>query len=392
MSDTVLDLDSYGRSFVVDPYPVYAELRRQGPVHRIRTAELGEQWLIVRYKEARALLNDPRLSKDPRKGGLPDVDDRTARNMLNTDQPEHTRLRSLVQREFTPRRAQEMRAGIQRITDELLDAMLVGGRADLLQAFALPLPATVIGDLLGAPVADREAFRAWTMRVTAPADEADMVEAFTELGTYIVGLIEEKGRTPGGDLVSALLASSAPDGDRLTAEELASLVFLLIIGGFETTAQLITTAVRSLLTHPDQLKLLRSDHSLLDGAIEEAMRYEAPLETSTFRVAVAPVEVGSVTIAAGDLVKISLLSANRDEKQFLDPNRFDIQRAQPGHLALGHGVHHCLGAPLARLEARIALRSLLDRAPDLALDADPEDLDWVPGLLIRGVRGLPVTF
>jgi cytochrome P450 len=392
MSETVLDLDAYGKSFVVDPCPVYAELREQGPVHRIRTAELGEQWLVVGYEQARALLDDPRLSKDPRKAGLPEVGGAMARNMLTVDPPDHTRLRTLVEREFTPDRAEEMRAGVQRITDELLDELLVGGRAELLSAFALPLPATVLGDLLGVQVADRERFRAWTTRVTAPADEAEMVTAFTELGAYVAGLIEEKGRTPGGDLVSTLLRSPTQDGDPLTAEELAALVFLLILGGFEPTAQLVATTVRCLLTHPEQLGLLRSDPSLLDGAIEEAMRYEGPMETTTFRFALAPVEVGPVTIAAGDLVKISLLSANRDGKQFPDPDRFDIRRAQPAHLALGHGVHHCLGAPLARLTARIALRSLLERAPGLALDTDPADLDWIPGLLVRGVRALPVTF
>ncbi|WP_329223484.1 cytochrome P450 [Streptomyces sp. NBC_01485] len=390
--ESVIDLDRQGEGFVSDPYPFYSGLRARGPVHRVRSAELGEQWLIVGHEEARAALADPRLSKDPAKAGAPSSDDAVARHLLTMDPPDHTRLRALVEREFTAARAEEMRAGVQRIADELLDAMLPAGRGDLVDAFALPLPAVVICELLGVPAADRDRFRAWTASMTAPDSESAMATAFAELGAYIAELVAEKGRAPGDDLISALLDPPAEQDDRLTPGELISLVFLLILAGFETTAHLISNAVRTLLLNPGQLAELRADFSLLDNAVDEVMRYEGPVEATTFRVAVEAIEVGPVTIEAGSLVKISLPAVNRDERRFADPDRFDIHRPAGGHLSFGHGIHHCLGAPLARLEARIALRSLLERAPGLALDGDPEKHEWIPGLLVRGVRSLPVTF
>ncbi|WP_405776893.1 cytochrome P450 [Streptomyces sp. NBC_01538] len=396
MSDSLnmpsTDLDRQGETFVSDPHPFYAGLRARGPVHRVRSAELGEQWLIVGYEEARAALEDPRLSKDPANAGPSITDAAAPPQLLTMDPPDHTRLRALVEREFTAARAEMMRAGIQRITDELLDAMLPDGRADLMDRFALPLPAIVICELLGVPEGDRDTFRAWAASVTAPDHESAMGVAFAELGAYLVELVAEKGRAPGDDLISVLLNPPADQDDRLDPGELISMVFLLILSGFETTAHLIGNAVRTLLLHPGQLAELRADFSLLDNAVEEVLRYEGPVEATTFRVAVAPIGIGPVTIEAGSLVKVALPSVHRDERRFSDPDRFDIHRPAAGHLAFGRGVHHCLGAPLARLEARIAVRSLLERAPGLALDCDPAKLDWIPGLLIRGTRSLPVVF
>jgi cytochrome P450 len=392
LNESATDLDRQGAAFASDPYPLYSGLRAQGPVHRVRSAELGEQWLIVGHQEARAALEDPRLSKDPDNAGPPSTGDAFPRHMLIMDPPDHTRLRVLVEREFTAVRVEEMRAGIQRITDELLDAMLPAGRADLVDAFATPLPAVVICDLLGVPAADRAAFRAWTASVTAPDSESAMAMAFAELGAYLGELVAQKGRDPGDDLISVLLNPPAEQDDRLAPGELVSLASLLIFSGLETTAHLISNAVRTLLLNPAQLAELRADFTLLDNAVEEALRYEGPVETTSFRVAVAPIDIGPVTIETGSLVKVCLPAANRDERRFTDPDRFDIHRPAGGHLSFGHGIHHCLGAPLARLEARIAIRSLLARAPGLALDGDPEKLEWIPGLMIRGVRGFPVTF
>ncbi|KAB1978823.1 cytochrome P450 family protein [Streptomyces triticiradicis] len=391
----IIDLTAYGERFTADPHPFLAELREQGPVHKVRDAGGSEFWLILGHEEARAALADPRLSKDMRKLGWITHDDTLiGRHMLIADPPEHTRLRKLVSREFTPRRVEALAPRVQEITDCLLDAMLKrpDGRADLVESLAYPLPITVICELLGVPDREREEFRRWSNEVVAPTSQEAAGRAFGELGSFLKSLIENKHSSPGDDLMSALTRATDEDGDRLTPGELVGMAFLLLVAGHETTVNLISNGVRALLTHPGQLAALRADMSLLDGAVEEMLRYDGPLESSTNRCTTEPVEIAGTVVPALEPVLISLASAHRDPDRYEDPDTFDIRRDARGHLGFGHGIHYCIGAPLARLEGRIALRSLLERCPELALDAGPAALEWLPGMLIRGTRTLPVRF
>ncbi|MFJ8111921.1 cytochrome P450 [Streptomyces sp. NPDC096132] len=392
---TVIDLGEFGDGFRSDPHTVYARLRERGPVHRVRLPVpdgYHETWLVVGYAEARAALADPRLSKDGSRIGFTFLDEELiGKYLLTADPPQHTRLRALVSRAFTMRRVEELRPRIQRITDDLLDAMLPQGRADLVESLAYPLPITVICELLGVPELDRAEFRKLSTEAVAPTSAESEYDAFVRLAEYLTELIEDKRCAgPGGDLLSDLIRTTAEDGDRLSPGELRGMAFVLLIAGHETTVNLITNAVHALLTHPDQLAALRADPALLDGAVEEALRYEGPVENATFRFAAEPLEIGGTPIAAGEPVMIGLMAADRDADRYPAPDRFDIRRDTRGHLAFGHGIHYCLGAPLARLEARTALRTLLDRAPALTLDGPPGE--WLPGTLMRGMRSLPVRW
>ncbi|MFJ4770211.1 cytochrome P450 [Streptomyces uncialis] len=391
----VIDLEAYGAEFRDDPYPVYARLRARGPVHRVRLpppAYSEEVWLVVGYDEARSLLADPRLFKDyTRVDGFGFENHLMGRHMLVADPPDHTRLRRLVTREFTARRVEALVPRVRRITDDLLDAMVPLGRADLVEAFAFPLPMTVICELLGVPAIDRAAFRRMSHGIVAPAGRAEAERSVAELGSYLDELIADKrSGAAAEDLLTALIRTEAEDGDRLSGDELRAMAFLLLIAGHETTVHLIANAVVALLSHPGQLAALRADMSLLDAAVEEALRYDGPVEASTYRFATEDFEVGGVTVRAGDSVLVGLGAAGRDPGRFGGPDRFDIRRAGRGHLAFGHGIHHCLGAPLARVEARIALRGLLERCPRLALDGPPGP--WTPGILVRGPRSVPLRW
>ncbi|MFI6209683.1 cytochrome P450 [Streptomyces sp. NPDC051041] len=395
---SIVDLAALGESFTRDPYPVYARLRAQGPVHRIRMPEGGaEAWLVLGYEAGRAALADPRLSKDWSKASpsLPLGAVSSGPHMLRADPPDHTRLRKLVAREFTTRRVQELAPRIQRTTDALLDRMLAEpeGRADLVEALSFPLPISVICELLGVPDLDRESFRTWSNDALGAADPEVRKAAAAAMAQYMVELVDRKRQQPGDDLMSALIHGSDEDGDQLSHEELLGMAWLLLVAGHETTVNLISNGVLALLTHPDQLAALRADLSLIDDAVEEMLRYEGPLETPTFRFTTEPVTIGDTTVpGGGELVIVAMADANRDPERFPAPDRFDISRDARGHVAFGHGIHHCLGAPLARLEARIAIRTLLERCPDLALDIHPAALTWRPGMMIRGPRSLPVRF
>ncbi|MBA6434270.1 MULTISPECIES: cytochrome P450 family protein [Streptomyces] len=388
------DLSALGADFVADPYPVYARLRERGPVHRVRTDTSGEFWLVVGHEEARAALTDPRLSNDVRHSAAWQDDGGNAigRNMVQTDPPHHTRLRGLVARAFTPARIEALRPRVRQIADGLLDAMAPLGRADLVEDYALPLPLAVICELLGVPETDRKAFHDWYLEstdLTRPEAAGAAVQALTG---YFAELIEAKRRGHGEDLLSALVRTMAGDGDALSDEEMLGMTFVLLVAGYETSANLISSGTLALLRHPEQLAALRADWSLLDGAIEEMLRYDGPVESAAFRFTREPVEIAGTTIPAGEPVGVVLAAGSRDPRRFAEPDRFDIRRAPRGHLAFGHGVHHCLGAPLARLEGAIAFRALLERCPDLALDADPAELAWRPSLMLRGLRRLPIRF
>ncbi|MEU8784379.1 cytochrome P450 [Streptomyces sp. NPDC048637] len=393
----IVDLGAYGKDFTADPYPYYAKLRAQGPVHRVRAPLGHEVWLIVGHQAVRAALTDPRLNKDWRNAALQsDAGDESAlfTNMLDADPPQHTRLRKLVAKEFTPRRVEALRPRVQQITDTLLDAMLAApeSRADLVEALAFPLPMTVICELLGVPAMDRSDFRAWSNEIIAPTSEQAAQQAVLAMSGYLVDLIETKRHAPGDGLLSALIRTSDEDGDQLSRDELVGTAFLLLVAGHETTVSLLANGVRALLQHPAQLAALRADYSLLDNTVEEMLRYDGPVATATWRFAAEPVEIGGTLIPAGDTVVIALVSASRDREHFAAADDFDITRDARGHTAFGHGIHFCLGAPLARLEARVALRSLLERCPGLAMDADVDDLTWRTGMLIRGTEQLPVRW
>ncbi|MFJ2633061.1 cytochrome P450 [Streptomyces sp. NPDC087422] len=397
-TDAVVDLGALGEEFRRDPYPVYAELRARGPVHRVVIPEGHEAWLVVGYEAGRALLNDARLSK-VWSNAAPELGVRTVASglsMLSTDPPVHSRLRKLVAREFTPRRVDAMAPRVQALADGMLDAMAKepSRRGDLVESLAFPLPISVICDLLGVPFMDREQFRAWSNIALSTSSARARADAADAMNDFLVRLVADKRERPGDDLMSALIHTADEDGDRLNAEELLGMAWVLLVAGHETTVNLISNGVLALLTHPEQLAALRADpEGLMEGAVEEILRYDGPVETPTYRFSTAPVEVGGTVIPGdGRLVLVALADADRDPARFPDPDRFDIRRDARGHIAFGHGIHYCLGAPLARLEARIALRGLLDRFPALALDADPAGLQWRGGLLIRGPERLPVRW
>ncbi|WP_329392785.1 cytochrome P450 [Streptomyces lydicus] len=393
----IVDLGAYGEDFTANPYKYYAKLRAQGPVHRVRVPNGPDVWLVVGHEAVRGALADPRLSKDWRASGqLGPAGEESAlfTNMLDADPPHHTRLRKLVAKEFTARRVEALRPRVQQITDELLDAMLAApdGRADLVEALAFPLPMTVICELIGVPAMDREAFRGWSNELVAPTGEEAAYAATVAMSDYLVGLIEARRKDPGEGLLNDLIRTSDEDGDQLSREELVGTAFLLLVAGHETTVSLLSNGVRALLQHPAQLAALRADFSLLDNAVEEMLRYDGPVETATWRFSSEPVEIGGTLIPAGETILVALASASRDPERYSAADDFDITRDARGHAAFGHGIHFCLGAPLARLEARVALRSLLERCPDLALDVDPGALTWRTGMLIRGTEQLPVRW
>ncbi|MEU8074393.1 cytochrome P450 [Catellatospora citrea] len=387
----------FGPEATSAPHPVYAQLREEAPAHEIQLTPTFTAWLITRYDDARRALNDPRLSKNiagtPIRtgGGWPD-ELRAAMDshMLSNDPPAHTRLRRLVSSVFTARRIADLRPDVQRISDELLDGFAGRDEVDLIGEYAFPLPLQVICELLGVPMDDRDSFRQWSNTIIASAmAQGDALAAATSMNAYVRELVERKRAEPDAALLSALV-SAADEGDRLTEDELTSLVFLLLLAGHETTVNLIGNGVYLLLSHPEQLARLRADRKLVSPAIEEFLRYESPVKTSTFRMATEPVEFDGVTVPAGAIVMVSLLSANHDPQVFADPERFDPARTDNQHLAFGHGIHYCLGAPLARLEGEIAFNGLLDRFPKLRATQPLDELIWRPGALLRGLDRLPV--
>ncbi|WP_307865253.1 cytochrome P450 family protein [Streptomyces montanisoli] len=405
-SHALVDMIDDPAAFVADPHARYARLRAGGAVRRVRLPDGAVSWLVLGHDAVRAALADPRLCNDIRVSATRDDDGGFAvgRNMLQADPPDHTRLRRLVAREFTARRVEALRPRVERITHELLDAMAPHGRADLVEALSYPLPITVICELLGVPEADRPRFARWSAEVVAATDPVAAGAAQGEMAAYLAALIEAKRGDPAAADLLAALARTPGQGEQngvrtdeeeaLSGEELVGMAFLLLVAGHETTANLISSSVLLLLRNPDQLAVLRADFSLLEAAVEESLRQEPPTLAANFRYASQDVDLGGVTIRAGDTVIVSLAAANRDPARFGDPDRFDIRRdpaEMRGHLSFGHGIHHCLGAPLARLEAPIALRALLERCPGLALDEETGTAAWRPSLL-HGLATLPVRW
>ncbi|MEW1599990.1 cytochrome P450 [Streptomyces sp. NPDC093808] len=381
--------------WVPTPFPFgrLAALRAEGPVHRVHVPGSGDAWLVVTHDAVRAALTDSRLRNDIRHsaGWETDGGHAVGRNMLQSDPPHHTRLRRLVAGRFTPGRAAALRPRIEAVARGLLDRLPRAGAVDLVSAYALPLPVTVICDLLGVPAAGRADFHTWSNELVAPTGAEAAAASAAALTGYLNGLIARKARTPDGSLLADLAAPGRPGAKApLSPEELLGMAFLLLVAGHETTVNLISATVLSLLQHPDQLALLRADPELTGAAVEESLRLHSPAHAGAFRFAAEPLDLAGTRVAAGDAVLVSLAAASRDPLAFPDPDRFDLTRRTRGHLGFGHGVHHCLGAPLARAEAAVALRLLLERHPRLALDAAPESLTWRAGTLLRGLAGLPV--
>ncbi|WP_430783104.1 cytochrome P450 family protein [Actinoplanes sp. G11-F43] len=390
-------IDFTDPAFISDPYPAYAEMRRTGPVRRVTLPSGLKVWLVTRYEDGRRALADPRLSKSvlamgsgAASAGQSGITAAISRHMLAVDPPDHTRLRRLVSAAFTVRRIEALRPRIEEIATGLLDAIDGRPEADLIDTFAFPLPIQVICELLGVPAADRDDFREWSTVIVTGAMAGDrLAPAFQDMIAYIGKLLADRRAHGGDDLLAGLIQVRDAE-DRLTEQELSSMVFLLLIAGHETTVNLIGNGTYLLLRDRERWARLRGDRGLLPTAIEEFLRYEGPVETSTFRVATETLEIGGETVEAGEPVMIALLSANRDGDRFPGGDDLQLDRAHNPHLAFGHGIHYCLGAPLARLEAQIAFTALMDRFPDLRLAVAPEDLRWRPGILLRGLWELPV--
>ena len=368
-----------------NPYPAFAQLRAQGPVLPIAVPfRRGTVWMVTHFEEAVQVLKDPRFTVDPTAlDSAPGTAGRRrgresgsfeffgGRSMINVDGIDHTRLRGLVSKAFTPRYIETLRPGIQRIADALLDRVQERGRMDLVQDYGYPLPITVICDMLGVP--------------------HDRRDHLLEGSAYITELLAEKRRRPQDDLLGQLVRMEAT-GDHLDERELQAMIALLIFAGHETTANLISIGVLTLFDHPDQLASLQADPSLIPGAIEELLRFNGPVLSPAPRIAREDMELAGRQIRRGDFVMVSLASANRDEAAFTDPETLDVARSLSRHVAFGQGVHFCLGAPLARLEGDIAFRTLLRRMPDLRLNAPRNSIRWRENGILRGLDALPVAF
>lgn len=382
----------------LDLDPMYAWLRREEPVSRVQLPYGEPAWLATRYEDVRTVLADPRFSRaaasgrdQPRvraHGGAPG-------NILSFDPPEHSRLRRLVSKAFTVRRVEALRPRAEEIADGLAGAMRAQGPpADLVEDFGLPLPTTVICELLGVPVGDRADFRTWAdaFLSTTKFTPAEVAEHTGRLRDYMAGLIAQRRAEPSDDLLGALVVAR-DEQDRLSEEELLSLAMALLVAGHETTATQIPNFIYVLLTHPERLAALRADVDLIPGATEELLRY-IPLGggVSLPRYALEDVELGGVTVRAGEPVVVSTSSANHDKSVYTDPGQLDFGREEASHVAFGHGPHHCLGAQLARMELQVALRVLLTRFPGLRLAGSGDDIEWKTGVSTRGPARMLVTW
>jgi cytochrome P450 len=401
----VVSPDLASPAFKANPHPFYARLREEEPVWRTTLPDKRTAWLVTRYEDVAAVLKDDNFAKAPR--GAQDQEQRAEgpwvpgflkpleQNMLDLDDPDHKRLRTLVSKAFTPRLIERLRGRIEAICQELLGAMERKGRAELVRDYALPLPATVIAELLGVPAGDHRKFHRWSNRIVSVSSGRDVWQALPAalaFVRYLRKMAERRRVSPGEDLMSALVQAEEA-GDKLSQDELLAMSFLLLVAGHETTVNLIASGTLALVQHPDQLEKLKSDPLLIKPAVEELLRYTSPVEISTERYARQDLEVSGTEVPRGKLVLGVLGSANRDERYFDEPDALDLARDPNKHLAFGRGgVHHCLGAPLARMEGQIAITALLQRFPDVRLDAESGSLRWRRGLFLRGLQRLPLEW
>ena len=381
-------------TFKANPYPFYARLRATRPV--CPTKLLGQPtWLVTRYDDAFMLFKDERFVKDwlPRTRWLHKVSGGLTRHMLNEDGPDHTRLRTLVHKAFTPSLVERLRERIQRACDELLDPLVVHRRMDLMSGYALPLPLTIIAELLGIPAEDRSRLHSLTRSSLSASNLFDVLRSLPDQRMTIRRLrklIADRRREPREDLITALVQAEEA-GDKLSEHELIATIFLLLIAGYETTVNLIGNGALALLQNPEARRRFEREPALASSAIEEVLRYTSPLDLASQRFAREHVSIRDITISQGDVVIAAIGSANHDETQFPDPETFDIAREPNKHLAFGQGLHFCIGAPLARMEGQIALTTLFHRFSNLRLAQPPETLHWRKSLIVRGLEALPVV-
>jgi cytochrome P450 len=378
----------------------FTDLARSGPVHRVEVPGLGAMWLVTGYAEVRQVLLDPRLAKAPHNIRAlaerlrPDLAQAIFAHMLTTDGDEHARLRRLVGYAFTRRRTEALIPQVHRIADELLDALAAtdpGEVVDLLETFAYPLPMNVIFELLGIPEERRPEFHHLFSTIIAAMfiPDEDFARALEEMVGLLRAVVSAKRADPGEDMMTALIAVR-DEGDRLSDDELTSMAWILTVAGHETTANLIANGTRVLLTHPFQLARLRADPALMDTAIDELLRYDSPVQVGFPLLAREDVEVGGVRVRTGELVLPGLLAANHQPALAGEPAVLDLARDPNHHVAFGHGVHHCLGAMLARIEGRIALGGLIKQFPDLELAVPAGELMMRPNILVNQLTALPV--
>ena len=397
MSDELLRRIVTDPGVIADPYPLLRELRETSPVHKLGFADF---WILTRFQDCRVVLRDQRLGKAgpgdlvPSLRGAPSRDAGGDRSMLFLNPPDHTRIRSLVSRAFTPRRVEELRASIDAMTADLLDDLATTGGGDLMARLAFPLPANVISELVGIPRSERDWLRplildlAATLEPGRGPEEAERAKVSRDkVRNYLHELIERRRAEPTDDLLSGLIA--AVDGDdRLTESEMVMSVILIYGAGFETTTNLIGNMVLTLLRHPDQLARPREDPSLVPAAVEEVLRYEPPVQVDS-RYAFEDVEIAGNLVRKGFVVMTLLGAANRDPDVIEDPDRFDVGRSEIPLLSFSSGIHYCLGASLARLEGQVVLAGLLDRFATWTLLEDSPP--WKPRLTLRGLARLPVA-
>jgi len=383
-----------------NPHAIYKQMREEDPIHRTVGPMSGSVfWFLTRYDDCIAALKDPRFSKEPAKA-MSEDDVAPMRNpaldalnyhMLNFDPPHHTRLRGLVHKAFTPRMIDNLRPRIESISAELLADMREhsGETMDLMEAFAFPLPITVIAELLGIPAQERDQFRAWTRAILFSGNQQEMMFGGMSLINYLNDVFDVRRASPQDDLISNLLQVEE-NGSKLDQQELLSMIFLLLVAGHETTVNLIASGTMTLLKYPAQKDKLARDPSLIRSAIEEMLRYESPVENTLNRWSTEDVEMGGKLIKRGDIVMATVLAANRDPDVFPNPDVFDITREPNKHIAFGNGIHFCLGAPLARLEGAIAINAMLRALPNLELAVPVETLRWDEQIILHGLTTLPV--
>lgn len=394
-------IDFLNENFIRNPFPAYKDIREQDPIYRFPMPNGHLAWIITKYKDAVEILSDSRFvtnhpgNTEAAEPNLPPHQAIISRNLLSVDPSDHRRLRRLVQKAFTPCMVEQLRGRIEEITNHLLDKVQNKGEMNLIDDFAFPLPIMVICEMLGVPVEDQDKFRGWSdvimEGVNNPNFSQQSERVMIEFVDYLKELIAKRRNNLKSELISDLI-SVEDEGDVLTEHELYALVFVLIIAGHETTVNLIGNSVLALLEHPEQKEKLKHQPELIHSAIEEILRYNGPAEVSNMRFASEEMEFRGKRICKGDLLFIALSSANRDSEQFINPDTLDITREANNHIAFGKGVHYCLGAPLARLEGEIAINTLLRRMPDLRLKTAESLLEWRHGMIIRGVKEIPLLF
>ena len=392
-------------SFLADPYPFYHQLRAEAPVY---WSERLQAWLLTRYAEVMSALHDPRLNSGDRitailsqlpetvRAEMQPLADHLTQWVAFTDPPDHTRLRTLVGKAFTPRTIAKLRPQVQALVDELLDVVQGAGHMDVIRDFAFPLPATVISQMLGIPRQDHGRFRKWSNDIAGFVSAGGInievarqaQQSVLELADYFQGIVTQRRRQPQDDLISALVAVEE-QGDKLSEAELFSMFVQLFFAGHETTMGLIGNGLLALFRHPDQRHKLQDQPSLIASAVEEFLRYDTSIQRQA-RVASEDIEIDGHLIRRGQYILLFIAAANRDPAQFPEPDRLDITRQENRHLSFGYGIHFCIGGPLARLEGQIALDTLLRRMPNLQLAG--ETLAWEPLLALRKLKALPVTF